>query len=326
MSDVESVQIASEEITPKPRSQSEELIEKYKNDNRAKNLSEETSRRYISSLKIFSDYLDREGVELLEVDHEILENFIIYLNEDRSISYNTLKNYFSALSSLYSFLEYKEYVEKNHVPVVRERYVRRYKNNDDGEARKLISVEEMANLVNAAMDIRDKALIILLAKTGIRRSELQRLDVTDINWKEQSIRLKPTPKRKNRTVFFDDETTILLNRWLKARETRNRKDCKALFINTHGNRIGKNEVYLAVSQPAKLLGLYDPSSDRLEDHFGPHCCRHWFTTHMRRAGMPREFIQEIRGDVRKDAIDIYDHIDKKELKEKYLECIPKLGI
>ena len=46
----------------------------------------------------------------------------------------------------------------------------------------------------------------------------------------------------------------------------------------------------------------------------------------RRSGMTREFIQELRGDVRKEAIDIYDHIDKKELRESYLAYIPQLGI
>jgi len=47
---------------------------------------------------------------------------------------------------------------------------------------------------------------------------------------------------------------------------------------------------------------------------------------LRRAGMPREFIQELRGDIRREAIDIYDHIDKKELKESYMAHIPQLGI
>lgn len=42
--------------------------------------------------------------------------------------------------------------------------------------------------------------------------------------------------------------------------------------------------------------------------------------------MSREFIQELRGDVRKEAIDLYDHIDKKGLRESYLAHIPKLGI
>lgn len=88
----------------------------------------------------------------------------------------------------------------------------------------------------------------------------------------------------------------------------------------------RNGVYLAVTKPAERLGLSNPSSPRSEDQFSPHCCRHWFTTHLRRSGMTREFIQELRGDVRKEAIDIYDHIDKKELRESYLAYIPQLGI
>ena len=42
--------------------------------------------------------------------------------------------------------------------------------------------------------------------------------------------------------------------------------------------------------------------------------------------MPREFIQGLRGDVRREAIDIYDHIDFDELKQSYLDHIPKFGI
>jgi hypothetical protein len=42
--------------------------------------------------------------------------------------------------------------------------------------------------------------------------------------------------------------------------------------------------------------------------------------------MPRDFIKELRGDVRHEAIDIYNHIDKKELRESYLAHIPQLGI
>jgi integrase/recombinase XerD len=42
--------------------------------------------------------------------------------------------------------------------------------------------------------------------------------------------------------------------------------------------------------------------------------------------MPREFIQELRGDRRKEAVDIYDHIDIEELRHSYLECVPYLGV
>ena len=230
------------------------------------------------------------------------------------------------MAMFYEFLEYEGYVDRNPVHSVRKRYIRRYKDNDEGQMRQLISVDDMAKLINSTLDVRDKAIITLLAKTGIRRKELITLDVDDIDWVDQSIRLKPTPKRTNRTVFFDDETAIILHRWKMARETRNEKGSKALFINNLGTRLNRNGVYLAVTKPAERLGLHNQGSDRMEDHFSPHCCRHWFTTHLRRAGMAREFIQELRGDVRKEAMDIYDHIDKKELRESYLAHVPQLGI
>ena len=125
-------------------------------------------------------------------------------------------------------------VDKNPVNSVRKRYIRRYKDNDEGQMRKLISVEEMAKLINSTLDVRDKAIITLLAKTGIRCKELITLDVDDIDWIEQSIRLKPTPKRTNRTVFFDDETAIVLHRWIKAREARNEKGSKSIVYNNLG--------------------------------------------------------------------------------------------
>jgi integrase/recombinase XerD len=42
--------------------------------------------------------------------------------------------------------------------------------------------------------------------------------------------------------------------------------------------------------------------------------------------MPREYVKELRGDKRNEAIDIYHHIDKQELRKTYLACIPKLGV
>lgn len=100
----------------------------------------------------------------------------------------------------------------------------------------------------------------------------------------------------------------------------------ALFTNQYGDRLKRNGIYEAVTKHAEAVGLHDPDSNDLQDRFTPHCCRHWFTTHLRRAGMKREFIQELRGDTRGDAIDIYDHIDRDELREAYIANIPTLGI
>jgi len=304
----------------------EELIEQYREDSEIRGLSPESTRRYISSIRIYVKYLEDNGMDLLGADRNTIRKFLEYLRKERGVHQKTIENYFTGISGFYDFLEYEGHVDKNPVHAVRKRYLRRYKDNDEGQMRQLISVEEMTRLINTTMDVRDKAIITLLAKTGIRRRELMRLDVDDIDWVEQSIRLKPTPKRTNRIVFFDDETAFILKRWLRARASRNGADSEALFTNSTGGRLNRNGVYTAVTKAAERAGLHNPDSDRMEDHFSPHCCRHWFTTHMRRAGMPREFIQELRGDVRKEAIDIYDHIDRKELRESYLAHIPQLGI
>jgi len=199
------------------------------------------------------------------------------------------------------------------------------KSNGSGE-RKLISVEEMKRLIDSTMDRRNRAIITLLAKTGIRRGELIDIDLDDIDWKNQKIELKEKPKRSNRTVFFDDETNRILRRWLAVRDSYAGEDCNALFVGEHEGRLKRHGVYLAVTKNAEKVGIHDPESDKMEDHFTPHCCRHWFTTHLRRNGMKREFIKELRGDTRGDAIDIYDHIDEKELKRAYLAHIPTLDV
>ena len=63
----------------------------------------------------------------------------------------------------------------------------------------------------------------------------------------------------------------------------------------------------------------------MDNYFTQHNCHHFFTNYLSRAGMMREFIQELRGDSRLKSIDIYDHIDLQELKEAYLACISTIG-
>jgi integrase/recombinase XerD len=299
------------------------LIEDFLQDLDLSGKTKMTVLHYGYCLKNFTDHL--AGKDLSDVDKETLRGFIGYLKA-QSKTQKTIENYFSVLSSFYEYLTYEGIVDTNPVLPVRKRYLRRYKDNDDGQARKLISVEDMARLINSTMDVRDKAVIALLAKTGIRRHELVELDASDVDLVEMKIRLKPTAKRTNRTVFFDDETAFALRRWLKIREGMNKKSIPALFLNADGDRLNRSGVYNLVVEAARRVGLHNPDSKQLEDHFGPHCCRHWFCTHLFRNGMRREYIKELRGDSRKDAFDLYNHIDLKELKEAYLACIPQLGV
>ncbi len=184
----------------------------------------------------------------------------------------------------------------------------------------------MRDLIGGTLDPRDRAILMVLAKTGIRRDELIRLDVEDVDFESLTIRLKPHPKRTNLVVFMDDECARALRAWLGSRERYGvAPSCSALVVGEHGERLARQGVYGVVLKRARVAGLHDPSSRDPSRRLSPHAFRHWFTTHLRRNEMRREFIQELRGDVRGDAVDIYDHIDREELRKAYLACIPRLG-
>lgn len=312
----------------------EKLLETFRQDCLDRHLTEETIAKYGSPLKIFFSFIEERGISLQQVDRHVLKDFIHYRRthggkDGGGVDQKTLENNFTALSTFYEFLTFEGYVAHNPVLAVRKRYLTRYKEEDENDdpERKLISIEEMAMLINSILSIRDKAVVTLLAKTGVRRNELVQMDVDDIDWADQSITLKRKKfkKRSNRVVFFDDETARFLKRWLAKREKMNPKTA-ALFIGEQGERLNRNGIYTIVTKYAEKVGLHNPKSDRIEDHFSPHCCRHWFTTWLRRNGMPKDFIKILRGDKRRDAIDIYDHIDKNELRQAYLTFMPQLGI
>jgi len=308
---------------------SQKSLDLFVEDCHDRELSAETIRRYKSIIQQFLRFLEQGSIRPVDVDKHVLHNYI-RLRRAKGIDQKTLENELSGIASFYDFLVFEDYVGKNPVPGVRKRYLRRYKKQTEGDVespRKLISVEEMSMLINSVIDTRDKAILTLLAKTGLRRGELISLNVTDINWTEQSITLqrKQFKKRSGRTVFFDDETSRVLKRWLSQRENL-QPDTPALFVGEKGDRLKRNGIYSVVVKYAERVGLHDSKSSNPEDHFTPHCFRHFFTTHLRRAGMDREFIKVLRGDRRRDAIDIYDRIDVEELRREYRAYIPQLGI
>jgi integrase/recombinase XerD len=318
-----SVRQGQEDIAPKTK----EYLERFRIDCGLRGMSHPSTLSYLSVLRMFSLYLETVRVKIEDVDKQLLREYIGHM-QSRELCFKTLSYNFAALSAFYEMLVFEGDIDSNPVIGVRKRYLRRYKNGDglSKEGRKLISVEEMAMLVRSIRSKRDRALVILLAKTGVRRGELVRMDVRDVNMEKCSIKLKPTAKRTNRLVFFDEEARGCLEKWLRERAKHAKLRSDALFVSERGIRLDRNRARDLVVLYATSVGLNNPNSERLEDHFTPHCCRHWFTTHLMRGGMPREHVQELRGDVRADAVDIYYHIDPEELRRSYLEHMPKLGI
>ena len=303
---------------------SQEMIQNFDRDMEIRGMTPESRSSYARQLRGLAGFLEKRNKNFLEVSKNDLRDYVEALKE-RGVSTRTIGLYLATLSSFYDFLVFDELLPANPVAAVRKRYLVSYKTDGERHTHRIVSIEDAVRLINSLVDIRDKALLTLLFKTGIRRRELIALDVDDINWQEQKILLKPTKKRSNRTVFFDNETGALLSRWLKSREMRARDGETALFVGTKG-RLRHNGIDKIIMKAALRTGLHDPKSGIMENHFSAHCCRHWFTTYLIRAGMPRDFVKELRGDVRGEAIDIYNHIDKNELRDSYLAHMRQLGI
>jgi integrase/recombinase XerD len=284
------------------------------------------SRDTIASYPSYALGLGNFCGDLLKVNEDVLAAYLKHL-QDKGIGRSSVRRYFSSLSTFYDFLVFKKHVSVNPITsTFKKFYLKDYKSHDTKQRRQIISIAEARSLIKIIPLIREKAPVVLLFKTGIRRKELSELDVSDLDLANLTLHIKPTGKRSNEIVFFDEETRLILEKWLVRRQKMAKDGTTALFLNSRGGRLKLDAIDDMFVKHAKFVGLHDPDSARLEDKLTPHCCRRWFGTHLRRAGMPREFIKQLRGDVGREAIDGYDHIDQEELKDAYLHWMPQLGI
>jgi integrase/recombinase XerD len=314
------IAVSQSTIAEEPKAS--DLIERFHNDCNLRDMV--TTMDYVYRTRAYCAFLETRGKNPLNTDRDDLRDFLAHL-KTKGLKFRTIDAIYTSLSAFYEFLIIEGLVEYNPVLPFRKYYLRRYKKDNDSETRKLISVEDASKLVNSILDTRDRCILVLLFKTGMRVGELTSLDVDDIDLDKGQVTLKLKKKRTNRVLFLDNEAIAILERWLVARKNRKGGEGQVLFLSKIGTRITKRTVENSIEKHAERLSLHKPGA-RLEDRFTPHCCRHWFVTHLLRAGMSRDFVKELRGDARGEAIDIYNHIDKKELQESYLAHVPQLGI
>jgi integrase/recombinase XerD len=300
------------------------LIAAFAQDCKLRRFTSRTIENYIDIINQYISFLESYKTDVITAEKDDLINYLATL-QARNLKESYIDQMFVALRSFYDFLVEKGKIQVNPIDPFRKRYLRKFKNSGEQSQRKCLTVEEASKLFHSITDTRDKTILLLLFKTGMRIHELRDLDVSDVDMVNSRLIVKPTPKRSNRILFFDDEVKDHLALWLKVRETRALGN-PALFVFPNGKRMKYQIMRIRIEKYATKIGLHNPTSKRPEDKFTPHCTRHWFTTHLIRSGMPRDYVKELRGDVRREAIDIYNHIDEKALKESYLAHIPRLGI
>jgi len=310
-------------LSPNGRS-FDSIIERFQKDCELRKFA--TAKDYALTARSFCIWLETRNISVTNITKNDLRDFLYHLQAERALKFASIRHQFVTINCLYSYLEEEGLIAVNPVPAFRKRYIGMYKNDSDSEQRQIISIEDAAKLVSATFETRDRAIILLFLKTGMRLGEMGSLDVSDLNLQELSLTLKKTAKRSNRLLYFDHETAEALSHWLTIRALKKGHEKPALFLSNQGLRMSTNRIEKKVSRHAEVIGLHNPKSKKLADKFTPHCCRHWFTTHLLRAGMRREYVKWLRGDAIKEAVDIYYHIDPEDVRKEYMTHIPQLGV
>lgn len=300
------------------------LLKEYEADCELRGLA--SREVYVLYAREFCRFLEMRGKDPSQVDRADLKAYLQAI-KSRGLKPTSQTRVFASIGAFYEFLVDEGVLEINPVRAFRRRYIRPYKENCGSDPKQLISVEQAAMLVNSILITRDKALLVLLFKTGMRLGELCSLDVGDIDLIDMSLTLTPTAKRSNRLLFFDHETARILQTWMVIRPDREKLGPSSpLFLSKKGVRLCHQRVQEIVQQHAARVGLHDALSKSPARRFTPHCARHFFTTHLMRAGMAREYIKWLRGDALNEAIDIYHHIDADDVRRAYMACVPQMGI
>jgi site-specific recombinase XerD len=142
---------------------------------------------------------------------------------------------------------------------------------------KTLSSDEVAALMSACnlncpTGLRDRALLEVMHRCGLRVSECCALALRDVRWKEQAIHLRAEVAKGGReaVVYLDDVVTQFLRRWVDARRRYGAKQ-PWLFTTLAGGPLSRQSVWQMTQRRARRAGL---------EHAHPHMLRHTFATEL----------------------------------------------
>ena len=148
-----------------------------------------------------------------------------------------------------------------------------------------IAPKDVRKLLSVIHNTRDRALILLLLRTGIRIGEALGLTLNDIDLRDRKVHLFQGEKNSmGRVVYFSDDALFALKRWLKRRDPE-----KQFLFYGQGNRP------LCYSAAASRFKKYLGRAKLTEKGYTVHCLRHTIASELLNAGMHLECLQQLMG-------------------------------
>jgi integrase/recombinase XerC len=289
-----------------------------------RNVSEHTLRNYMSDLKQFHDYicpLDASGkrreVDIHQIDHVAIRDYLATFYKDNHKK-TSIARKLATLRSFFKFLCREQVLEMSPARLVSSPRLEK-------KLPKVLSVEDVIRFIESpdtetVLGKRDRAILELLYGAGIRVNELTRLNLEDVDFKNQSIRVRGKG-RKERIVPFGSKAKEAIETYMEVRGDLlleapvDDRDTEILFYNYQGTRITTRSVGRMVDKYVKECAL---SMD-----ISPHSLRHSFATHLLGNGADLRAIQELLGHALLSTTQIYTQVSMEKLMEVYDKSHPK---
>jgi integrase/recombinase XerC len=166
------------------------------------------------------------------------------------------------------------------------------------------------------ISLRDVAMVELLYATGARVAELCGLDLSDVDYDRQTIRVLGKGN-KERTIPMGNPAMKALNLWLKdGRDViKNAQSDNAVFLGARGRRIDQRTVRTVVYKALEAIeGI---------ERLGPHALRHSAATHLLEGGADLRTVQEILGHASLATTQIYTHVSTDRLQKAFKQAHPR---
>lgn len=277
----------------------EEYLNKFINSKRLEGCSNLTLKNYTIHVSKLFNYLNKD---IRTMDTEDLRNYLSYYQSKNNCNNLTIDGVRRSLSSFFTFLEVEDYIVKSPVRRI-------HKIKTDILVKETYSDEVLEKLRNNCSNIRNLAIIDLLASSGVRISELVNLNIEDINFEEKSCVVFGKGK-KMREVYFDGKTKLHLQEYLDSRSDSN----SALFVSLYKpyEKLKSRGIELMLQRLGEKNGI---------NKVHPHKFRRTLATRAIDKGMPIEQVQHLLGHTKIETTLLYAMVNQNNVKNSHRKYI-----
>lgn len=270
----------------------DKLVDSFISSKRIEGCSEKSLKYY---QKTITNMLGAVGKQIKHIDTDDLRKYLTSYQEDNNSSRVTIDNIRRILSSFFSWLEEENYIMKSPVRRI-------HKIKTASTIKDTYTDEALEQMRDDCSELRDLALIDMLASTGMRVGELVLLNRSDIDFEEREC-VVLGKGNKERIVYFDARTKLHLKQYLDSRTDDN----EALFVSLKAphKRLEIGGVEMRIRKIGKRLNIQKAH---------PHKFRRTLATTAIDKGMPIEQLQQLLGHKRIDTTLQYAMVKQSNVK------------